>query len=324
MASDPANASRRTDPDLWLSRRQPTLETCRLFHGIGCQRGCDAADVGAALRAARKTFGMTMGQVARQVDVSVVDLSAYETGERPTPDDVLARLAGLYEWILDPGSAPHVLRGHLRRINDDMSRARVQSAPGTKSIGSPDRKIAPALDRPSLTQIISGGQTGADRGALLAGLEVGLPIGGWIPRGARAEDGRIPDNLAQHMRETSSSSYPPRTSLNVRDADGTMIVSFGSTLGRGSLRTREVAAAMDAPCLHVRVTESGQVAPPLNLDQVVRWLVDHAIQILNVAGPRESREPGLQEATRKFLVQAIEACRGTASPPAGASGESLP
>ena len=42
-----------------------------------------------------------------------------------------------------------------------------------------------------LTKIISGGQTGADRAALDAGIESGFPVGGSCPFGRMAEDGPI-------------------------------------------------------------------------------------------------------------------------------------
>ena len=62
-------------------------------------------------------------------------------------------------------------------------------------------------------KFISGGQTGVDRAALDAAMELGIPCGGWCPKGRRAEDGRIPDRYP--LQETSSSDYPLRTEMNV-------------------------------------------------------------------------------------------------------------
>ena len=42
-------------------------------------------------------------------------------------------------------------------------------------------------------KIISGGQTGVDRVALDVSLELGIPCGGWCPKGRKAEDGPIPE-----------------------------------------------------------------------------------------------------------------------------------
>ena len=62
-------------------------------------------------------------------------------------------------------------------------------------------------------KIISGGQTGVDRGALDAAIALGIPHGGWCPRGRRAEDGRIPDRY--EVSETDSPEYAVRTNLVV-------------------------------------------------------------------------------------------------------------
>ena len=46
-----------------------------------------------------------------------------------------------------------------------------------------------------ISKIISGGQTGVDRGAIEAALELGFPYGGLIPKGRLAEDGAVPDKF---------------------------------------------------------------------------------------------------------------------------------
>jgi len=90
----------------------------------------------------------------------------------------------------------------------------------------------------SIKKIISGGQTGADRAALDFAIEVGIPHGGWVPKGRKAEDGEIPDKYS--LQEMATSSYPARTEKNVIDSDGTLIISHGRLSG-GSLSTKKVA-----------------------------------------------------------------------------------
>ena len=68
----------------------------------------------------------------------------------------------------------------------------------------------------SLETIISGGQTGADRAGWDVALELGLAIGGWIPRGRRAEDGEVPTRYGG-LRETDTDVYRERTEKNVAD-----------------------------------------------------------------------------------------------------------
>ena len=85
-------------------------------------------------------------------------------------------------------------------------------------------------------KIISGGQTGVDRGALDAAMELGIPHGGWCPRGRTAEDGRIPDRY--QLRETDSPDYSFRTEQNVLDSDATLILYRGRIAGGTELTLR--------------------------------------------------------------------------------------
>mgnify|MGYP003793290687 CR=1 FL=1 len=89
-----------------------------------------------------------------------------------------------------------------------------------------------------IKKIVSGGQTGVDRAALDVAMQLGIPVGGWCPRGRRAEDGRIPDSYP--LREASSVNYAKRTELNVRDSDGTLILSGGPLTG-GTALTESLA-----------------------------------------------------------------------------------
>src|SRR5262245_50786528 len=90
----------------------------------------------------------------------------------------------------------------------------------------------------AVTKIVSGGQTGADRAALDVALELGLPCGGWCPRGRLAEDGPIASKYP--LQETQSRDYPPRTKRNVQDSDGTLILTWGNP-DRGTILTAKLA-----------------------------------------------------------------------------------
>jgi hypothetical protein len=143
--------------------------------------------------------------------------------------------------------------------------------------------------------IVSGGQTGADRGALDAALAAGVPCGGWCPRGRRAEDGTIPDRYP--LRETPTAEYPLRTAWNVRDSDGTVILHQGR-VDRGTALTERLARRQGRPVLLLDVTS----ARPAEL---VAWVEKERIARLNVAGPRESRAPGFQALVTRFLREAF-------------------
>ena len=66
-------------------------------------------------------------------------------------------------------------------------------------------------------RVVCGGQTGVDRGALDAALDLGIPCGGWCPQGRQAEDGIIPARYP--LTELSGAGYDRRTRKNVEDSD---------------------------------------------------------------------------------------------------------
>ena len=140
-------------------------------------------------------------------------------------------------------------------------------------------------------RVVSGGQTGVDRAALDVAISLGIPHGGWCPRGRRAEDGRIPDRYA--LREHPSRAYAARTAANVTDADATLILHRGP-LGRGTALTGRLARAHGKPSCVV------DLAAP-DPARVRDWLAAHDVGVLNVAGPRESERPGIADAAAAFL-----------------------
>ena len=55
-----------------------------------------------------------------------------------------------------------------------------------------------------LQMIYSGGQTGVDRAALDVALELGIPIGGHLPRGRKDENGDVLPGKYTGMQETDT------------------------------------------------------------------------------------------------------------------------
>jgi hypothetical protein len=98
-----------------------------------------------------------------------------------------------------------------------------------------------------LRKIISGGQTGADRAGLDFAIETGLEHGGYVPRGRKAEDGRIDDKY--HLVELSTNSYPARTRRNIEESDGTVIFSLERLLSGGTKLTQDYANKLGKPLL---------------------------------------------------------------------------
>jgi Circularly permutated YpsA SLOG family len=151
----------------------------------------------------------------------------------------------------------------------------------------------------SVRRIVSGGQTGADRAALDWAIGHGIDHGGWCPRGRRAEDGTIPSRY--RLTETPNDRYAERTEWNVRDSDGTVILSVLETLTGGSKRTAELARRHDKPCLHL-----SRLSGRADAGECLRGFVRaHGILVLNVAGPRASSEPEIGAFVTKTLDRAF-------------------
>jgi hypothetical protein len=153
-----------------------------------------------------------------------------------------------------------------------------------------------------IEKVVSGGQTGVDRAALDVALELGLETGGWIPRGRRAEDGRVPDSY-RGLIESDAEAYETRTELNVRDSDATLILTQGPAEG-GTALTARVAARLRKPRLVVDLAEA---TPEECAGRVREWLASSRPRVLNVAGPRASEAPGIGEAAGKLMRLALRA-----------------
>jgi hypothetical protein len=145
-------------------------------------------------------------------------------------------------------------------------------------------------------EIISGGQTGADRGGLDAAMKLGIKTGGWIPRDRVAEDGKVPDY--PNLIVLKEGGYRQRTIMNVYNSDATIIFKR-DTMGRGSWLTVRSAEKMDKPVLVVDIEDADAVK------QVKQFLKRHKPDILNIAGSRESKRPGIQKAVRDILVRVL-------------------
>jgi len=141
--------------------------------------------------------------------------------------------------------------------------------------------------------VISGGQTGVDRAALDAAMELRIPCGGKCPRGRLAEDGTIPATYP--LTEMSSEDYSARTKANVLESDATLILNYGLALTGGTAFTTEVAFEAGKLLLIIDINN------PPKTKAVVEWIRANAISTLNVAGPRESGSPGIQADATKLL-----------------------
>jgi hypothetical protein len=144
-------------------------------------------------------------------------------------------------------------------------------------------------------QIISGGQTGVDRAALDFALLNNISCGGWCPKGRIAEDGTIP--LFYPLKETNFRQYFYRTEMNVKESDATLII-FSRPMSNGSELTRRLALELNKPLLLIDLEKLKKSTR----SEFSKWIKSNNILVLNIAGPRESSNPGIYEHTFKLLA----------------------
>lgn len=159
----------------------------------------------------------------------------------------------------------------------------------------------------SLLKIVSGGQTGVDRGALDAAIATGTACGGWCPTGRRAEDGMIPDKYP--LLEMPSANYSARTRQNVIDSDATLIIYFGELEG-GTANTVKFCRELDRPCFCL---DAQQHTPAQAAVLIQDFIADHIVAVLNVAGPRASKQAQAQTYTAEALKILVRLCSDPAT-----------
>jgi hypothetical protein len=134
-------------------------------------------------------------------------------------------------------------------------------------------------------KIVSGGQTGVDRAALDVALERGIECGGWCPAGRLDEFGRIPDQYP--LQELEAGDFTERTLQNVKDSDGTVVISPGKLYG-GTEQTVHFCLELGRP--H-KLIDASKVATNHAATLIAEFVQNNRIKVLNVAGPRQSEWP---------------------------------
>ncbi len=146
-----------------------------------------------------------------------------------------------------------------------------------------------------IKKIISGGQTGVDRAALDIAIKFNIEHGGWIPKGRKAEDGILP--LKYQLVQMDTADYKERTKQNIIDADGTAIIYRGKLTG-GSLLTMNFAKIIKKQYYIIDLLRAEEFEAAIMLKTFIQ---ENKIQILNIAGPRQSHEPAIYTDTKVIL-----------------------
>jgi hypothetical protein len=134
---------------------------------------------------------------------------------------------------------------------------------------------APAPWRPGVASaprmyVVSGGQAGVDRAALDVAQAVGLRVGDWCARGR-----------------------------GVHDSDATLVLTLGAPDG-GAKLTADIARRSGKPYLVV------DLDAPDALQKARAWMQEVRPQVLNVSGPRGSKQPAMYARAYGFLSRVWE------------------
>jgi hypothetical protein len=154
-------------------------------------------------------------------------------------------------------------------------------------------------------KIVSGGQTGVDRAALDVAIKNGVECGGWCPAGRFDEFGRIPDGYP--LKELEQWSFAERTLQNVKDSDGSVIIYFDKLRG-GTEFTIECCKQLGRP--H-KLIDAAKTSSKEAAKLIVAFVREQKIDILNVAGPRQSEWPDGYGYVSRALEIFLESIRST-------------
>lgn len=162
-----------------------------------------------------------------------------------------------------------------------------------------------------LRKIISGAQSGVDMTGLEVAEESGLETGGTAAtkfqqsiegdRKVYRPELREKYNLKEGKSTRRQGKYGEyddpyyqRTIDNAQEADGT--VWFGDPNSPGGKLTLG------------KVAQKGKPTPLVNptVEELKQWLIDNEIEVLNVAGNREYKNPGISDKARQILKEALK------------------
>lgn len=151
-----------------------------------------------------------------------------------------------------------------------------------------------------LNKIISGGQTETDQAALDMAIKLGIPHGGWIPKGRTTETGTLPDRFK--LQEMPSENYSECIKQNVMDATGTLIISNGRLTGAlESARKATLRYGRQMLSIDLDQTDDIKAASLLN-----DWIQLYRIEVLYVIGPNA---PYVRNQTENIIEGAFRKSR---------------
>lgn len=149
--------------------------------------------------------------------------------------------------------------------------------------------------------IISGAQTGADVAGLLAAQDSGLKTSGMMPKGFITQFGPKPEWAKQfNLFEAKVAGYKYRTWKNIEASDATLRLAqnFWSA---GEICTLNGIKKFNKPYMDVDLNKEDN-----NPQDVVDFINEHNVRILNVAGNSEKTCPGITTLAYNFLIEVFK------------------
>ncbi|MEK6196543.1 MAG: putative molybdenum carrier protein, partial [Deltaproteobacteria bacterium] len=150
-----------------------------------------------------------------------------------------------------------------------------------------------------IKKIISGGQVGADQGALDVAIKYGIPHGGWIQKGCKTQSGVLPPKY--HLKEMLKASFKDRIEQNVIDSHGSVIITHGTLTG-GADYCLKMAQKHGRPCLHIDLNTLSEFTAASRLNA---WIKENDIEVLNVNGSRTSEDSRIYKDTMDIIESAV-------------------
>jgi hypothetical protein len=157
-----------------------------------------------------------------------------------------------------------------------------------------------------MIKVVSGAQTGVDRAALDAALSVGVPAGGWVPEGRKAEDGILPAHYP--VQEMPGAGYRQRTRQNVIDSDATLIIYFDELSGGTQATLRDCLQHKKPYC----IIDAREIDMSRAVQKILDFIQRHRIMVLNVAGPRASSHAQAYDYTYNVMAELLAKFQSTA------------
>jgi len=162
-------------------------------------------------------------------------------------------------------------------------------------------------------EIRSGGQSGADRGAMDAARSCGVRVSGWCPAGGWAEDYPVaPGVLALYpeMVETPSSDVIQRTEWNIRDSTCCIVFNtHAPSTSPGTDAGYEFNKKYGTP--HLDIWLDGPEPLDVQIAAAIKWLeaLDDDAIVLGIGGPRASEYAGIYDISFNMTASILESMR---------------